>query len=142
MTSILLLNFKLFSILAACQNSRWIVLCWSSSNKSKLSQHGCDHGSLTHNRSTSGRQWTSEPLTTKILTFYTLASLYNFSLLFLIHFLWHCKENLFNNQELHDFVFISFFSPDLDVWFRCDIVRRSSMLINLRGKRVTCNPSF
>ena len=45
----------------------------------------------------------------KIVTFYTLASLYNFSLLFSIHFLWHCKENLFNNQELRDFVFISFF---------------------------------
>ena len=136
------MNFKLFSILAACQNSRWIILCWSSSNKSKLSQHGCDHGSLTHNRSTSGKQWTPEPLNTKDLNLlYTsiimqplLAVLYTFSM---------ALQGEFVEQSRASWLCFHFlFSPDLDVWFRCDIVGRISMLINLRGKRVTCNPSF
>ena len=40
-------------------------------------------------------------------------SVCKFSLLFPTHFPWHLKENLSNNQELLEFVIISFILPTL-----------------------------
>ena len=43
-----------------------------------------------------------------IMTLYSLASVQIFSSLFSIHTIWYCQGILFDNQELHNLVIISF----------------------------------
>ena len=60
-----------------------------------------------------------------IMTLYSLASVHIFSTLFSIHTVWYCQGNLFDNQELHNLVIISFIPMISHVWFSSNTVRRN-----------------
>ena len=80
--------------------------------------------------------------TANTLTLYTLTSVGIFSILFSKHFL-RCQPGEFVQQSRASLVGDQLlYSPNLNVWFRGDMVRRNSMPVTLRGQRVKMTSDY